>query len=498
MTSSTHQLLAAVDLGSNSFHMVVAREVGGDLQVVDRLKERVQLAGGLDDANRLTVEVQGRALAVLERFGQRLRGLRADRVRALGTSALRRAINAPAFLRRAEEALGHPIEIVSGQEEARLIYLGVAHTVAAEPARRLVIDIGGGSTELIVGQGFEAETRESLPMGCVSWSLRFLPAGDTRADGFKRAILAAKREIQTVAHRFVASTWDVAYGSSGTVGAVDELLTANRWSDGGVTLAGLGRLQRTLEAAGRIDAARLPGLKAERASVLPGGLAILTAVMESLSVSRLSYATGAMREGVLYDQIGRIRHEDIRDRTTRRMCAQYMVDLRQSERVEQTATRLLQEVAFAWDLEGESTADLLRWAARLHEIGLAVSHSGYHKHGGYLVEHSDMPGFSNHEQALLATLVRAQRKALSDELFAPLPDATRDLARRLAVLLRLAVVLHRGRQHEPVPLTRIEVRGRAVRLRFEPGWLDGHALTLADLEAERDEFAKAGFKLEFA
>ena len=493
----TPSLLAAVDLGSNSFHMVIAREVRGELQVVDRLKERVQLAAGLTEAGMLDEASQERAFATLERFGQRLRGVAPERIRAVGTSALRQARNARPFLREAEERLGHRIEIVSGQEEARLIHAGVAHTIASSRTRHLVIDIGGGSTECIIGRGFEAELCESISMGCVSFSLRFFGDGELSAVRFDKAVLAAKREMLAARHRLLEQGWRSEVGSSGSIGAIDEVVRANGWAASGITLASLQKLRAALEAAGRTDRLSMKGLKSDRHPIFAGGVAILIALFESLGIKRLQYTQAAMREGLLYEQMGRLRHDDIRDFTIRRMSEQYHVDEVQAGRVERLAGFLRDQLEGAWSLEGEEASELLAWSARLHEVGLSISHSGYHKHGGYLVEHSEMPGFSRDEQGALAQLIRSHRKSLADKSFEAHSREEAELLRRLSVLLRLAVLLHRERAEEPVVLAGARARGKTLTLTFEPGWLAAHPLTLADLEGEREELRAIGVKLVF-
>ena len=494
----TPSLLAAVDLGSNSFHLVIAREVRGELQVVDRLKERVQLAAGLTAEGLLDAASQERALATLERFGQRLRGVAPERIRAVGTSALRQAKNARSFVREAESRLGHRIEIVSGQEEARLIHAGVAHTISSSRFRHLVIDIGGGSTECIVGRGFDAELCESVPVGCVSFSMRYFGDGELSGGRFDKAVLAAKRELLGARHRLLEQGWRTEVGSSGSIGAIDEVVRANGWSTNGITLDALLRIRAALEAAGRVDRLNLKGLKSDRQAIFAGGVAILIALFESLGLKRLQHSQAAMREGLLYEQMGRLRHDDIRDFTIRRMSEQYHVDEVQASRVEQLAASLREQVAASWLLDDEDAAELLGWSARLHEVGLSISHSGYHKHGGYLVEQSEMPGFSRDEQAVLAQLIRLHRKSLAEKRLEGHDRDETERLRRLLVLLRLAVLLHRERGEAPVQLLSASARGKTLTLTFAPGWLEAHPLTLADLESERDELRAVDVKLVFA
>jgi exopolyphosphatase/guanosine-5'-triphosphate,3'-diphosphate pyrophosphatase len=411
-TSRPHETVAAVDLGSNSFHMVVAQHVDGQLVVLDRLRERVALADGLDASKRLTERAVERALECLQRFGQRLRVMPPGSVRAVGTSALRQAHDTEAFLLKAREALGHPIEVVSGREEARLIYMGVAHLSAGAKNRRLVIDIGGGSTECILGDGYEALRTDSLHMGCVNFSQRFFPDGVLSRERMKKADVAAALEFSTIARTYQRLSWDACIGSSGTILSIESILHANQWSALGIDAAGLKKLARALVECGNVDKLDLPGMPADRAAVLAGGFAILRAAHRIFGIELMQTSQGALREGLLFDLLGRNHHADVRDQTIRSTMQRYAVDQEQAARVERTALGLLRQVAADWELEPEESRRLLSWAARLHEIGLSISWSGYHKHGAYLVSNSDMPGFSRQEQALLAALILGHRRNL--------------------------------------------------------------------------------------
>lgn len=488
--------VAAVDLGSNSFHLVIAQVEHHDLQLVDRRREWIQLAAGLDDEDRLSDEAQQRALACLARFGQRLRDLPAEAVRAVGTDTLRRAKNGRAFLRKAQSVLGAPIEIVPGREEARLIYLGVAHALHDGAARRLVVDIGGGSTECILGEGFEVLEAESLRMGCVSFTKRFFESGGIDRERFRKAEVSAKRELQSIERRLQALGWEGCVGASGTIQSIEESLRVTAPHDG-LTLEALKRMRKALVAAGRIDRIDLPALRDDRRAVLPGGLAILISLFESLGIDRMSVSTGAMREGLLYDLMGRIRHEDVRDRTIRRICERYHVDLEQSARVERTALSLLGQVATVWGLDTTWARQELVWAARLHECGLAVTYSGYHKHGAYLVAHSDMPGYSSDDQERLAAMIQGQRRKLTRASFEELA-AEPETVLRLTLLLRLAVLLNRSRSPRPLPIIKLAATKTTVRLLFPAGWLAEHPLTGADLEDEASTWNDIGYELELS
>lgn len=489
-------LIAAIDLGSNSFHMVVARDVGGELQIRDRLRESVRLAAGMSENGRLEKVAKQRALDCLRRFGQRLDGFSPGTVRAVGTNTLRKA-KSPHFLREAEEALGHPIEVISGLEEARLIYLGVSHGLPLSDDVRLVVDIGGGSTELILGRGFEPLELESLYMGCVSFSQRFFPKGRISAKGMRDAVIAARQELQAIESHYRDNGWGEVVGASGTVKSVAEVLRAMGWSNEGITLEGIQQLTCELVAAGHIDRVQLSGLSAERLPVMAGGVAVLLAIFESLGIERMQVSDWALREGMLYDLLGRRRHEDVRERTIAALSERYRVDVAQAARVEGLSRQILEQVSEAWSLEGEEAEHLLVWAARLHEIGLSIAHSGYHKHGAYLVANSDMPGFSSSEQRLLAVLIRAHRRKLLEPLFSELPVAQRQPLRRLSILLRMAVLLHRSHSTAGLPEIGFVARGKTLQLQFPPGWLAEHPLTEADLVQEALYLKAIGYSLKF-
>ncbi len=489
-------LLAAVDLGSNSFHMVVARYSHGQLLVVDRLRENVRLGAGVDAEGRLDREVAARAIACLERFGQRLRDMHADRVRVVGTNALRRARRKQAFLERARVALGHPIEIVSGMEEARLIYSGVAHTLPSAPGRRLVVDIGGGSTELIIGEGMTPLELESTELGCVSMSQRFFADGKLSLKRMARARVGARRELEPIRAAFRGRGWDHAAGSSGTVRAIGEAIRELRPQAAGITRADLESLVEVVAGAGHVRDVPIAAVNDERRPVFAGGLVILAEVFDVLGVERMEVADGAMRDGLLYDMVGRLTHEDARERTVRAMQGRYHVDPAQAERVERTATSMLSQVAEAWQLDDPLAEQLLAWSARLHEIGLDVAHSKYHQHGAYLLENADMPGFPREEQRLLARVVGGHRRRLATEGFEQLVPPWDRRVIFLIVLLRLAVLVHRARGTAPLPEPALVARGRSLELRFPARWLRAHPLTVADLRQEIDYLRAADFRLK--
>lgn len=498
--ASQARIVAAADLGSNSFHLVIARETGAGIQVIDRLRERVRLAAGLDDDKRLDPAYAERALQTLARFGDRLRDLPADRKRVVATDTFRRIRDGRAFFEACEAAIGAPIEIVSGAEEARLVYLGVAHAVPAEPVRRLVVDIGGGSTELIVGSGAEPIEATSRYMGCVSFSRRFFGDGKLSRKRFDQARLAARLELRSVESSLRAHGWDACYGSSGTVHAIKHIARAHGWSDGEISGRALRKLRKAMVRAGRTDKlGGIEGLRPDRVEVLAGGLAILLACFDALGIETMRPAPAALREGVLYDLLGRFRQEDVRERTIAAMQRRYEVDRLQAARVERMATRIFDRVGADWGL-GPTDRRWLGWAARLHEVGIAISHTGYHKHGGYILTHAAMPGFSRDTQHALAALLRNHRRKISVDALDRVADTRRGALVRLTALLRVAVLLERTRSGRlPRGLDAEAIEGSdgspAMVLRFDPDWFADHPLVAADLRAEASRLSSLGVGL---
>jgi exopolyphosphatase / guanosine-5'-triphosphate,3'-diphosphate pyrophosphatase len=460
-------VLAAVDLGSNSFHLVVARYTDGQLIVLDRLREPVRIAEGVDEQGRLDKDVAVRALECLRRFGQRLEDLHARSVRVVGTSALRQTRNRQPFLDKAREALGHRIEIISGREEARLIYSGVAQTLPDTTDNRLVVDIGGGSTEMIIGRGAEPLELESLKLGCVQMSARYFGDGKLSGKRFARARLAAQQELEPVQEAYLKRGWKQVAGSSGTVRSILEAQKALDPKATAITADGIEAIIGTLISSGSVAAIALEGVTDDRRAVFPGGVAILAEIFAQLGIEQMRWADGAMREGLLYDMVGRYMHEDARERTVRSMQQRYHVDQDQSARVEHTALMLLEQVQDSWQLHDPLAELALTWACRLHEIGLDVAYSGYHRHGAYLLENADMPGFAREEQLLLARLVGAHRRKLAPEAMADLEPPWDTRAMYLVLILRLAVLLHRNRSAEPLPAVTLTGRPKTLELRFK-------------------------------
>lgn len=431
------ELLGAIDLGSNSFHLAIARLDHGEVRKIASMSEKVQLAAGLDENNVLSEEAILRGLECLQRFAQLVAAVNADKLRIVATNALRKAVNAQEFVRRANAILPKPIEIIAGREEARLIYLGVSHSNASTDTR-LVIDIGGGSTEFIIGQGFEPIETESLQMGCVAYTKKFFADGKITERAFEAAAKATQTELLTIAKRYKKVGWHNAIGSSGTVKAAHLVLKELGFSGQNITLEGMQKLKKYLIKLGSVDKIDFEGVKAHRQAVFPAGVAELLTIMQMLEIDELGYSDGALREGVMYDMLGRLNHEDVRDRSVTALAERYSVDIKQAGRVMMRAASLFNEVKNTLELTDED-ADLLRRAANLYEIGLAVGHSNYQKHSAYLLEHSDIAGFSQVGQAMMAQLVLHHRRKLKkDDLEVVENLGTRKLA-YLCLLLRLAV-----------------------------------------------------------
>ncbi|HZV53603.1 MAG TPA: exopolyphosphatase [Rhodocyclaceae bacterium] len=488
-----HELIAAIDLGSNSFRLQVGRVVGNQIYPLDSLKESVRLAAGLTAEKVLDGPSQLRALDALARFGERLRGFAPDAVRVVATNTMRVAKNVPQFLPEAEAALGFPIEVISGREEARLIYLGVAHSLANPRTQQLVVDIGGGSTEFIIGRHFKPLHLESLYMGCVSFSLRYFPGGRVDKKGMKEAELTARKELQTIVHSYRETGWEEAVGSSGTAKALADLLELNGLSAGGITADGLEALRAMLVRVGDTGRLHLDGLRADRIPVLPGGVAIMSAVFKEFGLERMVFSEGALRLGVLYDLLGRYHHDDLREATVAHFMSRYQVDQKQADRVCRTALRLVGQLLPETGADADNAeARVLLWAARLHEIGVSLAHSSYHKHSAYILANADMPGFSRRDQARLSRLVLAHRGKLERVL--PAMSEARDWL--LVFALRIAALLHRARDDGAEPPVRAVLLPRGFQLNIDAAWLTASPLTAAALDEEVRQWAGIGTELK--
>lgn len=495
MLSSPH-LLASVDLGSNSFRLIVGRveetPAGSQIYQVDALREPVRLAAGLSADKLLDRASQERGWNALKRFGERLRDFHPEHVRAVATNTLRIAKNAGEFLVEAEHALGFPIEVIAGREEARLIYAGAAHSVPAIAGKRLVVDIGGGSTEFIIGTHYTPLVMESLYIGCVSHSRQFFPAGNVDEYTMRQAELAAKREIQIISREYKQAGWDQAIGSSGTARALAELVEANGFNDPGVShgisRTGLERLKRALIKAENVNRLKLIALKGDRVPVLAGGLSIMLAVFEELGIDYVDTTDGALRLGVLYDLLGRTQHQDMRAVTVEGFTRRYGVDRAQADRIRELGTAFYDQLGEPDRERADEDRMFLGWAAALHEIGLSISHSAYHKHSSYIASNADMPGFSRTDQARLAALVLGHAGKLGKL------SQARDVEWPLLFCLRLAALLCRRRTDVGLPGIRVAKTGSGYEVRLPNQWVANNPLTDYSLIQEAAEWEKVGIR----
>ena len=492
-------VVAGVDLGSNSFHLMVARaEEDGHVHVLDRLRDPVRLAAGLDVDGNLRDKAVARGVKALRRFGERLHDMPPRAVRAVSTNTLRKARNGAEVEEAFCEALGHNVEIISGPEEARLIYSGVSHTTAEVSGRLLVLDIGGGSTECIIGRGFEPVVVDSLYMGCIGYTERFFPDGKLSEKAFERARLAAGLELTSIVERYREIGWDTVLGSSGTIHAVHEVLRSNGWAEDAINGPALEQLERELVARKRVANLELPGLDPERASIFAGGVAILSAAVESLGVESLKPAAGALREGLVYELLGRVREGDPRDATVARLTRRYKIDRNHATRVASTAADLFEQANARWKHEPERALRLLEQASALHEIGLSIAYAGHQKHGAYILRHADLPGFSLDEQLLLSAIVSAHRRNFSQRAFDELPKGARSLALHLTLMLRLAVRLHHSRGENELPKLQLRAKKARLELALPRDWLARRPLTRADLAEEANQLEHIGIELRLA
>lgn len=491
------RVIAAVDLGSNSFHMVVATLQHGQLVIIDRLRETVRLAQGFDPKIGLHPDSRARALDCLARFGERLREMHAENVRAAGTNTLRRARDDDNFLQAAQDALGHRIDIIAGVEEARLIYLGVAHSTPPEEGNRLVLDIGGGSTEMIIGRGMQAHTLESLGMGCVVMTERYFADGRISPAQVERARMAVRLKLRPVKAAFRKTGWQQAIGASGTIKAAALVALEAKFAGAtqGLTAEHVEQMISSAIETGEIAKLNAPGLSERRAQVWPGGLVVLAELMHGLRIERLGTSEGSLREGVLYDLAGRLQHDDARVRSVLALSERYHVDTEQAARVSATAQLLFSQMPIEIPREPGLAESMLNWAAQLHEIGLTIAHANFHEHGAYMVGHADLPGFPRVEQKLLAFLIANQRKRPDDRRAKSVAAPWRQVAKMLGVILRLAVLLNRNRGDATFDVAASLVAEQSIELRFAAGWLDENPLTVADLAREADYLAAWGFSL---
>jgi exopolyphosphatase/guanosine-5'-triphosphate,3'-diphosphate pyrophosphatase len=490
--------VAAVDLGSNSFHMIVCKLEDGKLRTIDRLKEMVRLASGVDNKRNINKETQKRALECLERFGQRIRDFPAGSVRIVGTNTLRMAKNSQQFIAKAEKALGHPIEIIAGIEEARLVYQGVANSLGSNANLRFVMDIGGGSTEYIIGKEDTAQVKESLNMGCVTVSNLFFKEGVISKKAFKKATVFAQQKLNPHQRKYNHKNWDEAIGASGSLRSIHKVLMATKWSNNGITTDGLEKLVEHIVDCKHIDELKLPELDEERLPVFVGGVAIVYATFIELGIEQMTVSDGALREGLVHDLLGRIYDQDIRSKTVDTIAKHYHTDIEHSEQIIQTVDYILNQLDNSCCTENSKTiTQFIHWAVYLHGIGRNIAHSKYHKHSAYIIANGDFSGFSRQDQVLLSTLVLSHRKKFSRSRFKKLPAPWNEDAPLMAIILRLAILLHRNRHTVERPKFKISIKPTEIEIHFADSWLSDVPLTQADLEIEANYLEAAGFDLKF-
>lgn len=475
---------AAIDLGSNSFHMVIAEPEGNSIRIIDSLRMPTRLGAGLDKKKCIKPETMEAALAAMSQFAERLRGVPRHNVRIVGTNTLRRATNAKFFMAKCEVMLGKRIEIISGREEARLIHTAVSHVLPDADSKRLVIDIGGGSTEFVIGTGFKADLMESVNMGCVSYATEYFDTDQVDNAAMKKAAVQAQLEMRPIAQEYREAGWQEVIGCSGTIKATARMLAELGLTDGTITREGLRKLIRRITKDGSVEALKLTSISQSRTQVIAGGLAVLNGIMKTLDIDSMVASQVALREGLIFDMIGKAEHIDIQSQTLANLVTRYSINVMQADRVEKTAARLFAHTADTWELDPEIDLTLLRWAAKLHELGMGVAHTQYHKHGAYILENSDLLGFSMAEQNALALLIRFHRRKINMEAFDGLPKTERHRLLKLLSLLRLAALLHRGRHNTSLEDLHVNVKDMKLIIDAPQRWLDENPLTCAELSAE--------------
>jgi exopolyphosphatase/guanosine-5'-triphosphate,3'-diphosphate pyrophosphatase len=486
-------LLAAIDLGSNSFHLIIAKIEHGEMRPVEVLAEKVQLGAGLENG-QLSEEAIERGLDCLSRFAQLLESVEPERVRAVGTNALRVAKNRRDFTRPARRILGTKVDVIYGREEARLVYLGVAHSLADDAQSRLVIDIGGGSTEFIIGERFEPQRLESLQMGCVSYGKSCFPDGKISKGNYRNAYDRARVQAFHIRHKYNSNHWEECVGSSGTLQAIEAIISLNGWGEGGIDRKGLAKLEKNLLEFDNMEDIRLEGLSAPRRTVILPGVAITSALFDVLGIEHMRPSKGALREGVIYDLMGRLSHEDVRERTINALMQRYSVDTETAAVVERRARTLFTATRMSWQLT-MTDWELLGWAARSHEIGMAISHKHFNRHSAYLLRNADLPGFSQEEQEQLAVLALGQRSKLGSELFADIAEPDQARMKYLLVIMRLAACFKYVEALAQLPDFSVLASEHALTLEFPEGWLEEYPLTARELQEEVEVQAKLGLEL---
>lgn len=491
--------VAALDIGSNSFHLVVARIMAGSVQILHRVKQKVRMADGLDDDGMLSKEAIARGIAALEECKESMLGFKPEKVRIVATYTLRKAINSGEFISAARKVLPYPIEVISGVEEARLIYQGVAHT-SSSAGNRLVVDIGGGSTEFIVGEGFDPLLLRSLSMGCVNFTQRYFCDGELKEKAFQKAITAAHQELELISDKYRAMGWDVCIGTSGTIKTLANVCAEleGKSEAGKITHDNLKDLIKHCCNAGKVSKLGLSAITEDRLPVFAAGLAVLKAVFESLDINEMEYSSAALREGVLYEMEDRLLHHDIRQRTAESIATRYDVDTQQARRVLQTTSHLYQQVKEDWSLGDSELQNILGWSALLHEVGLQINSRRVQQHSAYILTHADLPGFNQEQQILLSTLVACHRKKFSVDNIPKLEQFEQQQVYHLISLLRIGALLNIKRQDNLLPDITASVSKEGLHLQFSDDWLANKPLIEADLAVEANRQDALGIKLSFS
>jgi len=490
--------IAVLDIGSNSFHLVVVRIISGTVQTLHKLKQKVRLAEGLSEEGYLSEEAIRRGLETLKTFEKSISGFEPDSVRIVATYTLRKARNAHKFIKAARKIISYPVEIISGQEEARLIYNGVAHTNTLD-GNTLVVDIGGGSTEFALGEKLQPKVLRSLDMGCVSYTQRFFKDGGLTQKRFDSAITAAQQQLEKIEDPFGKIGWQQCIGTSGSIESMISMYCDDPdFCCHNLTLEQLEDLMAYCIKRGEITRLELGEINELRTQVFPAGLAIMIAIFRSLKVQQLNYVTSALREGVIYEMDDSLRHNDIRERSVQSLAIRYDVDAQQANLVLDSCFNLYEQVKEDWQLQDNRVRALLGWAALLHEIGLHIHSRGVQKHSFYILQHADLHGFNAEQQAFLAMLTRFHRKKIR---LAEIPELTQfrqiELLQCL-IILRLSVLLNIKRQDNFVPEIEMEVDDHSISLAFPDEWLAQHPVIKADLEQEQEYLVNIGFKLSFS
>lgn len=485
---------AVIDLGSNSFHMMIVQVVADSAQVIGRVKRKVRLASGLDDKMMLSDEAMLRGWECLNLFAERLQDIPASNMQITGTATLRLAKNTDVFLHTAEQILGHKIRVISGDIEAQTIYKGVAFTSSGQQ-KRLVIDIGGASTELVAGEGHTPHISKSINVGCVTYLEQFFPNGILSESNFTNAIAAAEVEIYQIRDLYKDYNWQEEVGASGTIQAIQEILMSQGF-DEVITLDRLVSIMQQSITYGTIDNLNIPGLAQERRTVFASGIAILIAIFRQLNLKGMTLAGGALREGLLYSMLPELTQQNVRQRTLNSVMTRYHVDKKHANRVAELAVSIAKQTSSSWDMEQFEALEILRSAALLHEVGLQVAYKGQQLHAGYLLANTNLPGFTMAQKKLLTALVSNHKEDIDQGSLYKQSTTSVLLACRLVRILRLAVILSLRRADEVLPDVKVQVEHEDINLYLPDDWLESNPLSQAELAQEASYQSAQGWKFQ--